>query len=671
MILLSWNCQGGLRCKIDEVKLIIKKYLPHIFFINESEINPQEDLGYFAIDNYKLIINEKHKTCRIACYVNNKIDFKLLNFTDKADIIGLEVDNIKFYGAYRGFTDKEGTSASSQLDEILSISSEPNTILIGDLNTDPRRDNNKWNGKKLKDWMIKEGMIQLVKGDTRRRVVSKSNGDMKLEQSKLDLILTNTDKDICISKNTGYRSDHFVIIAGMDCGKPIKMTRKSIIRDYTKLTQHNINRHIITKPKIINNLDDLTTYHREIADKLAPERVMRTRDETQYINPRIEKCKKRRDRLYRRYKKYGDPEDLIKVKEESKNLRRIIRKEMKWIVQKKATADNPKAFWKVVKDVQGKTKAPDNIVIDGQTKLENERDIACRFAYFFKEKIEKLTKNHQRLRDTTHIMDDLKSKRIIEPITETEVEEASRKLKNKTSMGIDGVPTRVVKHATKQQIKIYTKIFNEILMQGMPEEWKTARVIAIPKKKNNVNIENHRPISNLCAMEKLFEKCILLRLEKLNMDSIAGKHQHAYRKSHSTQTCLIELVNCIAEHLDEKKKVSLYTVDLSAAFDLLRVDTFLEDNYNKLPDYLLWTLGDFLQNRKFFVERNGSKSETFGLDLGCAQGSVLGPVIFNLYMKGLPEAVNSDLTVSYADDTYVVVTGDDWANCRTKPNETE
>jgi len=76
----------------------------------------------------------------------------------------------------------------------------------------------------------------------------------------------------------------------------------------------------------------------------------------------------------------------------------------------------------------------------------------------------------------------------------------------------------------------------------MPEKWKIARAIAIQKKKGNTNLEN-QPISNLCAIEKLFEKCILMRLEKLNMDVIAGKHQHAYRRSHSTQTCLLELVN--------------------------------------------------------------------------------------------------------------------------------
>jgi len=56
----------------------------------------------------------------------------------------------------------------------------------------------------------------------------------------------------------------------------------------------------------------------------------------------------------------------------------------------------------------------------------------------------------------------------------------------------------------------------------------------------------------------------------------------------------------------------------------------------------------------------------FNLELGCAWGSVLGPVIFNLYMKGLPDVIDSDLTVSYADDTYVVITEVNWSNCKNR-----
>jgi len=71
-------------------------------------------------------------------------------------------------------------------------------------------------------------------------------------------------------------------------------------------------------------------------------------------------------------------------------------------------------------------------------------------------------------------------------------------------MGIDNVPTRVAEYLARLLIDSYHKILNEILENGMPPQWKVARVIAIQKKKNNNRIENHRLISNLCGLEKLF-----------------------------------------------------------------------------------------------------------------------------------------------------------------------
>lgn len=109
-----------------------------------------------------------------------------------------------------------------------------------------------------------------------------------------------------------------------------------------------------------------------------------------------------------------------------------------------------------------------------------------------------------------------------------------------------------------------------------------------------------------------------------------------------------------------------YSVDFSAGFDMVRVDVFLEDHLRRIPDYLLWLVGDFLSSRSFYVERNGDRSKTLPLNLGWAQGSVLGPILFNMYMSKLPEKINAGLVTTYADDTYVLVESEDWQICKTK-----
>jgi len=78
--------------------------------------------------------------------------------------------------------------------------------------------------------------------------------------------------------------------------------------------------------------------------------------------------------------------------------------------------------------------------------------------------------------------------------------------------------------------------------------------------------------------------------------------------------------------------------------------------------------GDFLSDRRFFVERDKKRSPTFTLELGCVQGSVLGPILFNMYLNDLPNVIGGDLTATYADDTYVVVSDSKWEVCERKVN---
>jgi len=119
----------------------------------------------------------------------------------------------------------------------------------------------------------------------------------------------------------------------------------------------------------------------------------------------------------------------------------------------------------------------------------------------------------------------------------------------------------------------------------------------------------------------------------------------------------------ICEKLDSKSNVLAYSLDLSAAFDMLRPDTFVNLMKDKIPADLLGILNEFLTDRKFFVEINGKKSCIKSIDRRCPQGSVLGPVLFNLYtgiIAGkLPSA--SHIT-SYADDSNIVIQDEDLEN---------
>jgi len=115
----------------------------------------------------------------------------------------------------------------------------------------------------------------------------------------------------------------------------------------------------------------------------------------------------------------------------------------------------------------------------------------------------------------------------------------------------------------------------------------------------------------------------------------------------------MELKDYAAGCLDRDEHCIVYSLDLSAAFDMLRPDTFYENYCGLIPEGLLQLLIDFLKDREFFVNVGDAKSKTRKTERGCPQGSVLGPVLFSLYVGKIMENLKCNFFVSYADDSYV------------------
>jgi len=157
----------------------------------------------------------------------------------------------------------------------------------------------------------------------------------------------------------------------------------------------------------------------------------------------------------------------------------------------------------------------------------------------------------------------------------------------------------------------------------------------------------------LDSLSKIYEKIILQRLNELG--DLDGAYQHGFKENRSTVTAMLELQDFVATSLDSGKIVGTYSLDLSAAFDLLRPDVFLDQMRNLIPLNLMQTLMDFLSNRQFKVQLGETRSKSRQLKVGCVQSSILGPRLFTLYMRRLPEIFDDAHLISFADDTYVSV----------------
>jgi len=357
----------------------------------------------------------------------------------------------------------------------------------------------------------------------------------------------------------------------------------------------------------------------------------------------------------KRFKKEKNIGDLVEADSISVQLKKTVKRVARRRIQTKATHPNPKVFWKTVNELCGRTQTQNDELSLCTEKglITDSGEISETFATFFVEKAENLSK--KTCLRAEHAVEEIGGNAAL-LISEDMVGKAIKTLKRKKSHGIDGTPLCVIKDTYGYLKRAYLRLMQMSTVK-IPDVWKVARVIPLFKKGDKSKCDNYRPISNLCSMEKLFEKIILHELNRRH-PNLEGIHQHGFRASHSTSTAMLEIQHDICSELDRGKPCLVYSVDLSAAFDLLRRETFYDTLKTTLDGDLMSIIMDFLSKRKFIVEYDGKMSDVKSLSLGCVQGSVLGPKLFNLYMKDLTSSTLGFKTTTYANDTYVLITGD-------------
>lgn len=231
---------------------------------------------------------------------------------------------------------------------------------------------------------------------------------------------------------------------------------------------------------------------------------------------------------------------------------------------------------------------------------------------------------------------------------------ALNKLKSKKSCGEDNISIFLIKEVINEIIDPLVYLFNLSLKTGfIPQNYKIARVVPIFKAGERNKFTNYRPISILSAFSKILEKVVALQMIKFLSDcNILYKYQYGFRPNHNTTQPLLNLLKHIYENLNKKNPE--YTIniflDLSKAFDVLNIKILL----NKLEHYgfkntLKW-FENYLIGRQQFVTINGVNSAKKIIQTGVPQGSILGPLLFILYINDLPNAT-SFLTNLFADDT--------------------
>jgi hypothetical protein len=579
-LVLFWNCCGGLSSKFESVKLIIKKYDPEAFFLSEAEY--KHGMDYLNIEGYNIVtantINEG--LARSVCYIHQRSKFKDVTnvVLDKpCDIIVLESKEERIVGVYKPFKLKLNQTRA-QADEsffrsLEACSRTDKAIWIGgDFNINLRKKTS--DSKKLQLWQDDNSLKQLVSTWTWSRIHTDTKGKRELRKSLIDHLYTNSETTT-IKIGDNWTSDHRIITIKLPEREKIER-KKCITRDWKKYSASGLCEEISNHTSKLTDAENWTSDYlndsivaiiKTSFDKVCPERVVRTSRDSDIVSNNIEKLKKKRKRKMKAYNKNPTEFVLETIKKLDKKIKANINKVGRDLVQKKMMAANTKSFWSTVRQLQGeaKSKHRDTIILKiDDCMIKDETVIADNIARFFKGKVENLSNTvgpYEWVR-TGHSLS----------VTQKELEDARKSLKSKMCSGHDGIPLKILRDAVPA-------ISDELLLlmrkacDSIPMSWKKSIIVPLHKGGDKTAIENYRPISNLVSISKLFEKIILNKLDA-SYPGIEGVHQHGFRRGRSTVTALLELQHHISSNLDKNMHVSTYSIDMSAAFDLLRPDVF-------------------------------------------------------------------------------------------------
>lgn len=227
------------------------------------------------------------------------------------------------------------------------------------------------------------------------------------------------------------------------------------------------------------------------------------------------------------------------------------------------------------------------------------------------------------------------------------------------SPGFDLISGEILHHLPRKALVKLTTLINAALrLKYVPDLWKVAEVIMIPKPgKPPQDASSYRPISLLPIMSKLFEKLLLKRLKPIiETQNLIPEHQFGFREKHSTIDQVHRITNVIEKTLEEKNVCSTIFLDVAQAFDKVWHEGLMIKLRNMLPKEFADLLESYLSNRAFRIRQEDAYSEIKEIKAGVPQGSVLGPVLYLLYTCDIPELENNTIA-TFADDTAIMAVG--------------
>jgi len=612
--------------------------------------------------------SESARTGGVLVYIDERIRFEI-KAIEKCEgnwwsiIVYIEDKNCK--GIVMVVYHSPNSSDSKFLDYLDNTCNEvilrQNVIIMGDFNIDLKRDN--YIQRKLINNMYSVGLKQLVNDVTRI---------VRTSETKIDLVFSNKEIEVEV-RHEPKITDHSMIIVNQKGKLDRETDKKMVRRDYKRM---NIVRFMALVGSELGKVEEDGINEMangaviaivKCLDIVAPRKEILIRKKWQgksWFSDEIYRQMQQRDMTYRAARISKCWEDWEKYRQTRNKTVDMCRKAKREYLKERLddSKNDPKQMWKVLKEIlKGKDSGKEYRELKyNNVTICSREEMADVFNKYFVESVTQLRKEEWIENDLDHVQYTDSTMEVFQKIEDESVKSIVRKLPNKSGTE-EGITVEVMKFIVEVAGQKIAHIFNKSLEQGIfPDEWKESIVVPIPKIGGTIKIEEFRPINKLPVYEKVLE--ILARkqlVEYLDKNELFSESQSGFRAKHSCETALQWVISSWKKTIGERKMLGVIFLDLKRAFEVVDREILLKKlkAYGIKGTVLKWFMS-YLINRTQRVKFNGVLSRPISVDLGVPQGSVLGPLLFLLYINDIAEIINDNCAVRlFADDALIYTTG--------------